>query len=387
MNILFDIIPLQYEPNMKYHGGGEYVKKIFFKLLENSESRENKIYFILSKNMKTPQEIENKLIDKKIFYLEEGLENIVYKNKINRFYIGMIKNYLGKKFPKELEIIVTIHDLRTLETVYDNTTPFYKNNLKHKIFSIIYRICKNNLYLENLINSIRKELFFKNFSNFYKHENLKIITVSEHSKNMLKTQLRDLEKKEIKVFYAPEKEILKSISESKYSFFYILLVSSNRMEKNNIRALIALDELISDGLYNGKVVATGGLRLRKSFLKNEENFIFKDYVKTEELESLYKSAGIFIFPTTTEGFGYPPLEAMKYGTPVISSAITATTEILGDAPLYFNPFSIAEIKARIYQMLDKNEQKYRSEKSLERYKIVSKKQNEDLEKIIEMILN
>ena len=52
MNILFDIIPLQYEPNMKYHGGGEYVKKIFFKLLENSESRENKIYFILSKNMK-----------------------------------------------------------------------------------------------------------------------------------------------------------------------------------------------------------------------------------------------------------------------------------------------------------------------------------------------
>lgn len=105
------------------------------------------------------------------------------------------------------------------------------------------------------------------------------------------------------------------------------------------------------------------------------------------MESLYKNAGIFIYPTTTEGFGYPPLEVMKYGIPVISSAITATTEILGDAPLYFNPFSIGEIKARIYQILDKKEQNYRKEKSLERYKVVSEKQNEDLEKIIKVILD
>lgn len=385
MNILFDLITTQYYPNMKYHGGGEYVKKIFFKLIE--KERANNLYFILSEKMETPDEIKNKLKEKKVFYIEEGVEKIITENKIERFYVGTIGNYFKIAFPKNVELMVTIHDLRTLETVYDNLTSFYKLNRQHKIFSILYRISKNSFYLERKIEKLRKKLYLKKFSNFYKHENLKIITDSEHSKNMLKTQLKNLEKKEIKVFYAPEKEILKSISESKYSFFYILLVSSNRMEKNNIRALIALDELISDDLYNGKVVVTGGLRLKKGFLKNEENFIFKDYVKTEELESLYKSAGIFIFPTTTEGFGYPPLEAMKYGTPVISSAITATTEILGGAPLYFNPFSIAEIKARIYQMLDKNELKYRSEKSLERYKIVSKKQNEDLEKIIEMILN
>lgn len=159
------------------------------------------------------------------------------------------------------------------------------------------------------------------------------------------------------------------------------------MEKNNIRALIAFDELISDGLYKDKVIVLGGIKLKKKFLKNQDNFIFKDYTETKELESLYKNAGIFIYPTTTEGFGYPPLEAMKYGTPVISSAITSTTEILGDAPLYFNPFSITEMKARIYQMLNSEERKIRKKKSLERYKIISTRQKEDLEKIIKIILN
>lgn len=383
MNILFDLITTQYYPNMKYHGGGEYVKKIFFKLLEKERFN---LYFILSKRMETSEEIKEKLKDKKVFYIEEGIEKIIIENKINRFYIGTIGNYLNINFPKDLELIVTIHDLRTLETVYDNLAPFYKLNIQHKIFSLFYRIAKNNFYLEQKIENLRKNLYLKKFSNFYKHEKLEILTVSEHSKNMLKTQLKFLKDKKIKVFYSPEKEIIKNTLSNKNPFFYILLVSSNRMEKNNIRALIALDELISNGLYKGKVIVTGGLKLKKNFLKNEENFIFKDYVEAEELESLYKNAGIFIYPTTTEGFGYPPLEAMKYGIPVISSAITATTEILGDAPLYFNPFSIAEIKARIYQMLDKNERKYRKEKSLERYKRVAKKQSEDLKEILNIIL-
>lgn len=263
MNILFDLITTQYYPNMKYHGGGEYVKKIFFKLIEREVV--NNLYFILSEKMEIADGIKNKLKDKKVFYIEEGIEKIIIENKINRFYIGTIGNYLNVYFPKNLELIVTIHDLRTLETVYDNLTPFYKLNTQHKLFSILYRIAKNNFYLEKQIEKLRKKLYLKKFSNFYKHENLKIITVSKHSKNMLKTQLNFLQNKEIEVFYSPEKEIIKNIPENKNIFFYILLVSSNRMEKNNIRALVALDELISDGLYKEKIIITGGLKLKKGF--------------------------------------------------------------------------------------------------------------------------
>lgn len=384
LKILFDLITTQYYPNMKFHGGGEYVKKIFFEL--SKKGLIDNLYFILSKKLETPKEIEELLKKEQVFFIEDGLKNIVIENNINRLYIGTIGNYSNIDFPKELEIIATIHDLRTLETTYDNTTFFYKISFKHKIFAIIYRIFKNNFYTEKYINNFRKIMYLKKYRNIYNHNNLRIITVSKHSKNMLKTQLSFLQNKEIKVFYSPEKSKIEKNLKNRYPFFYILLVSSNRMEKNNIRALVALDELISDGFYDGKIIVTGNLKLKKSFLKNVENFIFKDYVETEELESLYKNAGIFIYPTTTEGFGYPPLEAMKYGIPVISSAITATTEILGEAPLYFNPYSVVEIKARIYQMLTKKEQNYRKEKSLERYKKIAKKQNNDLEQIIKMIL-
>lgn len=70
----------------------------------------------------------------------------------------------------------------------------------------------------------------------------------------------------------------------------------------------------------------------------------------EKLASLYQNAYLFVYPTLNEGFGYPPIEAMQFATPVICSAITSTTEICGDSVLYFNPYSIDEIKNRILMM-------------------------------------
>lgn len=56
-----------------------------------------------------------------------------------------------------------------------------------------------------------------------------------------------------------------------------------------------------------------------SKIKNKSHFVLLEYVDNNVLESLYKGAYALIYPTLNEGFGYPPLEAMKYGTPVLSS--------------------------------------------------------------------
>lgn len=58
-------------------------------------------------------------------------------------------------------------------------------------------------------------------------------------------------------------------------------------------------------------------------------------VSDEELERWYEHASAFVFPSQAEGFGYPPLEAMLRGVPVVASRAASLPEILGSAALYF----------------------------------------------------
>lgn len=75
------------------------------------------------------------------------------------------------------------------------------------------------------------------------------------------------------------------------------------------------------------------------------------YITWNDLPALYGQAALFAFPSTAEGFGLPPLEAMSYGIPVISSNATCLPEILKDAPRYFNPYDINDIAACIERSL------------------------------------
>jgi glycosyltransferase involved in cell wall biosynthesis len=63
----------------------------------------------------------------------------------------------------------------------------------------------------------------------------------------------------------------------------------------------------------------------------------------EELAKLYRDATLYLFPSRSEGFGLPPLEAMAAGVPVAAARATCLPEILGDAALYFSPDDIEEM--------------------------------------------
>ena len=74
-------------------------------------------------------------------------------------------------------------------------------------------------------------------------------------------------------------------------------------------------------------------------------------IDDEELVRLYNYADVFMFVSLYEGFGLPPLEAMKCGTAVISSNCSCMPEILGDAAYLINPYSIREIAGAIDKVL------------------------------------
>jgi glycosyltransferase involved in cell wall biosynthesis len=70
-----------------------------------------------------------------------------------------------------------------------------------------------------------------------------------------------------------------------------------------------------------------------------------------ELPLFYSGADVFAFPTLSEGFGLPPLEAMACGTPVVASNVTSVPEVLGDAALMFDPSRPEEIAESILKTL------------------------------------
>lgn len=75
-------------------------------------------------------------------------------------------------------------------------------------------------------------------------------------------------------------------------------------------------------------------------------------IDDEELVRLYNYADVFMFVSLYEGFGLPPLEAMKCSTAVISSNCSCIPEILGDAAYLINPYSVREIAGAIDKVLE-----------------------------------
>ncbi|EAZ88745.1 glycosyltransferase family 4 protein [Crocosphaera chwakensis] len=68
-----------------------------------------------------------------------------------------------------------------------------------------------------------------------------------------------------------------------------------------------------------------------------------DYVEYEQLPIILNKALALVFPSLWEGFGFPVLEAMGCGTPVITSNISSLPEVAGEAALLINPYNIEQI--------------------------------------------
>ena len=87
----------------------------------------------------------------------------------------------------------------------------------------------------------------------------------------------------------------------------------------------------------------------------EDEVILIGYVPDNEMFRIYSCADVFVFPSFLEGFGYPPLEAMACGTPVVASGTSSIPEVVGDAALMVNPHSPDDIAKKIIRALSSRE--------------------------------
>lgn len=130
---------------------------------------------------------------------------------------------------------------------------------------------------------------------------------------------------------------------------YALAIGSLSPHKNIAMLVSALGQsgtdlppLVVAGGGNARVFAASGIT-------PSENVVFLGRVSDGELRALYEGATVLLFPSLTEGFGLPPLEAMYCGCPVIAATTGAMPEVCGEAALYADPHDpaswVAHVKA------------------------------------------
>lgn len=79
--------------------------------------------------------------------------------------------------------------------------------------------------------------------------------------------------------------------------------------------------------------------------------VLTGYVAEADLSALYSLADVFVYPSLYEGFGLPPLEAMRCGTPVIVGNTSSLQEVTGDAGLVIDPRSASELSSALERLL------------------------------------
>jgi alpha-1,3-rhamnosyl/mannosyltransferase len=119
---------------------------------------------------------------------------------------------------------------------------------------------------------------------------------------------------------------------------YVACVGTLEPRKNLVTALRAFARLREDVA----LVVVGGQGWRNAAFEEElrrvrGTVVLTGFLSDEELVGVLAGARCFLYPSLHEGYGFPPLEAMACGTPVVTSATSSLPEVVGDAGLLVDP--------------------------------------------------
>lgn len=202
-----------------------------------------------------------------------------------------------------------------------------------------------------------------------------IATVSEFSKRDIAEKL-GVSPMKIKVIpnglrepHEPN-ETIEAELEVKYGLQggFIIYVGGIHERKNVVGLIHAFAKLVDRSGFPGKLLVTGSVsgapyqikmkKLVDAAVRDtgmEGRVVFTGFISDEELDLLMRRALFLAYLSLYEGFGIPVLEAMKVGTPVLTSNLTAMPEVAGGAALLVDPHSIEDITLAMSRLLQENE--------------------------------
>ncbi len=194
-----------------------------------------------------------------------------------------------------------------------------------------------------------------------------IIACSDSTKKDI-IDILDVSPDKIKVIYGAISPEFKKIDDignifnvlKKYSLpeKYILYIGTLEPRKNLARTIEAFKK-VKDKMKDGlKFILIGGkgwyykdIFRTIDKLNLNDDVVYLDYIRREDLPAIINGAQAFVCLSFYEGFGLPPLEAMACGIPTLVSNISCFPEIVSDACLKINPYSLDDITDGIVRIL------------------------------------
>lgn len=181
-------------------------------------------------------------------------------------------------------------------------------------------------------------------------------------------------------YHPADKDATRELLEIGKDLNVVLYVGSEEPRKNFPLLLEAFDE-VRKNIPNLVLIKVGtaqapGMR-KKSYnlvtkLHLQNSVFFTGYISESDLPMYYQAADLFVFPSSYEGFGIPPLEAMACGCPVIATNATSLPEVVGDAGILFTPDDKTQIVENMTKILENPAYaRFLSEKGVIRSKMFS----------------
>lgn len=270
-----------------------------------------------------------------------------YKNAILH-----VPDIMAPIFCKE-KVIITVHDL-AFRALNDGFT-WTNKQWKSRILDIA--ICKAKKVLS--VSEFTKSEIEKYYPQYIE----KVSTVYNGFNDF----------SDSKINLANVRDSIQQIAKSDY-FFTLNTISPRKNIGNLIKAFEKIKNITT---YNLIVSGKKGWMYENVFQLVEKlglagRVIFTNEISDDELKYLYRHANIFVYCSVYEGFGLSPLEAMSYGVPCIVSNAASLPEVVGDAALLVDPFSIDSISHALLELTaDSNKRSTLCERGSERVKIFS----------------
>jgi glycosyltransferase involved in cell wall biosynthesis len=202
------------------------------------------------------------------------------------------------------------------------------------------------------------------------HRGSTILTVSEASKRDILRFYPEAEPERIQVvpnaiddaiLDDPGEEEMERVKERYQIRGRYILYAGNIKPHKNLDRLISAFGLLKQMpahedlkllIIGDEVNKYGSLRRSVEAAGVRQDVRFFGFVPDHTLSALYRMASLFAFPSLYEGFGLPPLEAMACGTPVVTSNISSLPEVVGEAALLVDPYSVEDIANGMARVLD-----------------------------------
>lgn len=151
------------------------------------------------------------------------------------------------------------------------------------------------------------------------------------------------------------------MKESNPYFIYVGNAYPHKNLKRLIEAVVLLNEQhstkVSLVIASARNVFTQRLEKIIQDQKAESFVKLLGFVEDDDLTGLYRGSAGFVFPSLSEGFGLPGLEAIKAGTLALVSDIPVFHEVYQDAAIYFNPLDFSVITKAMKDVLEMDKEK------------------------------